>query len=159
MLFISHRGNLNGPIPERENSPDYIQEAIDAGFMVEVDVKIIDGEAFLGHGDKSYHVDLLWLRWHAKNLLLHLKNREAVWLISNYPTTKFHYFCNEKDEFSITSHGYILCWSKHPNRCGWGKHCMLPLITAEDISEYSDCALDSGAIISDHIDFCKEKFG
>ncbi len=37
--IISHRGNLDGPIPERENSPDYIDQAIKWGFVVEIDIR------------------------------------------------------------------------------------------------------------------------
>ena len=38
MIHISHRGNINGKIVERENSPEYIQEAVTAGYFCEVDV-------------------------------------------------------------------------------------------------------------------------
>ncbi len=38
MKYISHRGNLTGINLERENSPDYIMEAVTADFDVEVDV-------------------------------------------------------------------------------------------------------------------------
>ena len=29
MILISHRGNINGKIPELENNPKYLQEALD----------------------------------------------------------------------------------------------------------------------------------
>ena len=37
-LYISHRGNLTGPIPEKENTVDYINDAIHQGFDVEIDI-------------------------------------------------------------------------------------------------------------------------
>ena len=40
MIYIAHRGNIRGPNPERENSPDYIDEAIQSGYYVEVDVRM-----------------------------------------------------------------------------------------------------------------------
>ena len=40
MKFISHRGNLNGPIEEYENHPEYILEALKKGFNVEIDDEI-----------------------------------------------------------------------------------------------------------------------
>ena len=43
--LYSHRGNLFGPIPERENKPDYIDEAISAGFNVEIDIWLKIGRA------------------------------------------------------------------------------------------------------------------
>ena len=49
MVIISHRGNLDGRKPGRENKPDYIQEALDAGYDVEIDVWMINNELFLGH--------------------------------------------------------------------------------------------------------------
>lgn len=156
MLFISHRGNLNGPIPERENSPDYIDEANSAGFMAEVDIKVIDDQVILGHGEQSYPVSWQWLSQRSERLLLHLKNREAVRVIPDY-WSHFRYFCNEKDEFSFTSSGFILCWSKHPNRYGWGSKYMLPLIDLADIEQYDE--ISAGAVISDYPLKCKEKFG
>ena len=43
MIFISHRGNLEIESPSRENSKDYILEAINCGFNVEVDIWKIGG--------------------------------------------------------------------------------------------------------------------
>ncbi len=37
MIWIAHRGNLEGPNKERENEPSYLKEAIEAGYDVEVD--------------------------------------------------------------------------------------------------------------------------
>jgi hypothetical protein len=39
MLLISHRGNLKGPDSTLENSPSYIQKALDLGFSVEIDLR------------------------------------------------------------------------------------------------------------------------
>ena len=38
MHLISHRGNINGREPDKENSPQYIQKAIALELEVEVDV-------------------------------------------------------------------------------------------------------------------------
>lgn len=37
-MFISHRGNLNGPSPDFENRPEYIIETLHRGYDVETDV-------------------------------------------------------------------------------------------------------------------------
>ena len=29
MILIAHRGNLNGPFPEKENHPNYIEGGVD----------------------------------------------------------------------------------------------------------------------------------
>ena len=44
MILISHRGNLNGPDPSKENKPSYITNAIRTGFQVEVDFWFIDNK-------------------------------------------------------------------------------------------------------------------
>ena len=44
MKLISHRGNLEGPNPERENHPDYIYGALQAGYDVEIDVWWVEGK-------------------------------------------------------------------------------------------------------------------
>ena len=54
MKLISHRGNLNGPNKERENHPDYIWEALQAGYEVEIDVWWVDGKFKLGHDEPQY---------------------------------------------------------------------------------------------------------
>ena len=37
MIFISHRGNIYGPEISNENSPNYIQKALDLDLNVEID--------------------------------------------------------------------------------------------------------------------------
>ena len=53
MKLISHRGNLEGPNPERENHPDYIYEAIQAGYDVEIDIWFVDGKSQLNNLDSN----------------------------------------------------------------------------------------------------------
>jgi len=57
LILISHRGNLNGVIEERENDPKYINKAIEKGYNVEVDVRFENSKFFLGHDFSQYHVD------------------------------------------------------------------------------------------------------
>ena len=57
MILISHRGNRNGKNVDRENSPDYIQEALDEGYDVEIDVWVKDDKFFLGHDEPEYTTD------------------------------------------------------------------------------------------------------
>ena len=42
MKVISHRGNLNGPNKQTENTIESIKTAINLGFDVEIDVWYID---------------------------------------------------------------------------------------------------------------------
>ena len=57
MILISHRGNLNGSLQWEENRPDYINNALDLGYDVEIDVwKQPDGW-YLGHDEPQFLID------------------------------------------------------------------------------------------------------
>lgn len=105
MIKISHRGNYKGRDPLRENAPDYIEEALGAGYDVEVDVWLIDGKWMLGHDFPTYEVPLSFFErssiWtHAKNL---------VGYVSLYNNSKAHVFWHDKDDFAYTSKGIKWC--------------------------------------------------
>ena len=61
MKLIAHRGNTNGIVLEYENKPDYVENAINMGFDVELDVRFKDGKLFLGHDEPQYKLDIDWL--------------------------------------------------------------------------------------------------
>ena len=108
MKLISHRGNINGKIKKLENSPSYIDAAIELGYDVEVDVwKDSDG-LYLGHDEPTYPVDLLWLSNRGLRLWVHCKNHQALAYLNQ---TDLHYFWHHDDDVTITSNGII--WS-HP---------------------------------------------
>jgi glycerophosphoryl diester phosphodiesterase len=77
MKIIAHRGNLKGPNPERENSPEYLLEAVEAGYDCEVDVWYDDNnQLYLGHDNPKYKVDHEFLN--NKAFWCHAKNLEAL---------------------------------------------------------------------------------
>ena len=103
MKLIAHRGNLKGKNPKYENHPDYILDAVWAGFDVEVDVWNVKGQWFLGHDAPTYSIkqgflenEKLWC--HAKNFqsLTHMLNNKNI-----------HSFWHQNDDFTLTSQGYI----------------------------------------------------
>lgn len=57
MKIISHRGNLNGPNKQTENTIESIKLAINLGFDVEIDVWYIDNILYLGHDSDSLITD------------------------------------------------------------------------------------------------------
>ena len=59
MLKIAHRGNINGPDLEKENSIDQIFIAIGKGFDVEVDIWVIDGLIFFGNDNRMFLRELI----------------------------------------------------------------------------------------------------
>jgi hypothetical protein len=104
MIYISHRGNLKGRNVERENEPAYIDEAINAGFDVEIDMWWVDGRPYLGHDGPQYQVDNEWLGERADKLWVHCKNIE---LLNWIPITPLHYFWHENDTLTLTSKNYV----------------------------------------------------
>jgi hypothetical protein len=109
MLLIAHRGNLVGPIPEQENSPSYIDAAINRGFLVEIDVRSRhDGSIWLGHDYPQYKVDEGWIISRNANLIVHCKNLGATeFCYRNRDAV--HYFCHANDPYVVTSRG--LMWA------------------------------------------------
>ena len=105
MKYISHRGNLTGRNPDRENSPAYIEEAISAGYDVEIDVWYIDGEFYLGHDEPRYGVCLDWLLKHP--LWCHAKNLDALERMTSFGV---HCFWHENDRFTLTSKSIPWCF-------------------------------------------------
>ena len=104
MIIIAHRGNLNGQNPSRENSPEYIDEAIAAGFDVEVDVRCEDHKFYLGHDEPQYHVPMTWLVKRKDKLWLHCKDLRSLDVLSSSPVD-FHYFWHDIDRYTLTSKG------------------------------------------------------
>lgn len=102
--IISHRGNLNGSDHSRENSPEYIDEAINAGFDVEIDVRCEDHMFYLGHDKPQYYVPMSWLVERKDKLWIHCKNLKALDVLYNSPVD-FHYFWHETDRYTLTSKG------------------------------------------------------
>jgi hypothetical protein len=60
MIYISHRGNIDGKNPQLENKPSYIDHAISLGYDVEIDIWMIDGFLFLGHDAPQYGITQNW---------------------------------------------------------------------------------------------------
>lgn len=105
MKIIAHRGNLEGPNKDKENHPSYIQQAIEAGFDVEVDVWFEDNSYYLGHDNPLYKISQNFLQnekiWcHAKNINAMQKMRDDA----------IHYFWHENDKFTLTSKGIPWCY-------------------------------------------------
>jgi hypothetical protein len=130
MKLISHRGNLNGRIPTNENHPEYIDEAIHAGFDVEIDMWWVDGRTYLGHDEPQYEVDDKWLTERMDNLWVHCKN---VGLLNWIRSTSLHWFWHEEDTLTLTSKGYV--WVYPGKQPVIGSIAVMPEIYDEDVSK------------------------
>lgn len=132
MILISHRGNINGPIPEAENKPEYIEDTIRLGYDVEIDVWVIENKIYLGHDTPQYLVDKIWLYLHKNSLWLHCKNIEAVSYFSNN-LKSFNYFWHENDTVTLTSKKYIWVYpGKQPIK---DSIAVMPEIYNDDVSQ------------------------
>jgi len=117
MLFIAHRGNINGPSLE-ENKPDYIISAIEKGYDVETDIWLVNNTLFLGHDKPQYEIDLNFLEKYKDKLWCHAKNMDALhFLLEN----KLHCFWHQEDDYTITSKGIV--WA-YPNKQTTGIYVM-----------------------------------
>lgn len=102
MKLIAHRGNMNGPNPEKENNPDYIVEALNNGFEVEIDVWYKHGDVWLGHDDPTYPVDVQFIQ--LPMFWCHAKNLDALHYMID---ANINCFWHQEDERTLTSKGFI----------------------------------------------------
>lgn len=120
MKLISHRGNLNGKNTEKENNPNYILEALEFGFDVEIDVWVVDNVYYLGHDEPMYEIKERFLE--NDYFWCHAKNYEALYkMLEN---KKIHCFWHQEDDHTITSNGFI--WSYPSIEKNYNSICVLP---------------------------------
>ena len=111
LRFISHRGNLVGPCPEKENSPEYVLTALEAGFDVEVDVRLgEDGLWWLGRDVAQYTVPYSFLL-HPR-LWVHAKNGAALRALSL--DSRVHCYWHQGDDYTLTSRGLLWVYPNKP---------------------------------------------
>jgi hypothetical protein len=125
MKLISHRGNINGRNIERENSPDYILEAIKLGYNVEIDVWFINDKWYLGHDNPQYETDIRhFLGIYNRFLWCHTKNIDALYWFRKDVLYKFNYFWHQEDNFTLTSNNHI--WTFPGQKLTSKSICVLP---------------------------------
>ena len=106
MIKISHRGNINGPDPDMENTIEAIFIAIGKGYDVEIDIWVIDGIIYFGHDEPKSIIDYFIINKIGKHGWFHCKNIEALlFFINNY--SDLNYFWHDNDAYTLTSSGYI----------------------------------------------------
>ena len=139
MKIISHRGNVRGPIPDRENRPSYIDCAIGNGYDVEIDVRLIAGQLWLGHDELQYKVEHSWLQPRKEYLWIHCKDLAAAKECWEYQS-----FCHTSDPYTYTSTGKI--WL-HDISMKIDNNVIIPMI--DDI-DYAPMKGKPYAICTDH---------
>jgi len=112
MRLIAHRGNRWGAEKDLENRPEYIEQAIDQGFDVEIDLRVGEnGACFLGHDDENIEIDFKWILDNSQYLWIHCKNLDALFAL--HERSDLNYFWHQRDDFTLTSQGII--WT-YPNK-------------------------------------------
>jgi hypothetical protein len=101
MIFISHRGNIEGP-SELENHPTKVTNALELGFKVEIDVWKIEESLFCGHDFPEFKISLDWLKTIKNDLFIHCKNLDALQFFSNQEED-WIFFWHQEDDFTLTS--------------------------------------------------------
>ena len=103
MKIISHRGNLNGPDPENENTLKSIFLALEKGFDIEIDTWVIDNLIYFGHDKPTTIIEEKIISQIGNNGWFHCKNLEALTLLSKFDNN-INYFYHNQDDFTLT------CW-------------------------------------------------
>lgn len=142
MIVISHRGNIRGPVPDKENRPSYIDCAIGNGYHVEIDIRSINDELWLGHDEPQYKIDHNWLDKRRNYLWLHCKNLEAA-----KECWAYHSFCHTADPFTYTSTGKI--WL-HDLSMRIDNNTIIPLINKDEVESFITVGEASFGICTDY---------
>jgi hypothetical protein len=129
MLFIAHRGNLNGS-NKLENHPDQIDKCLKLKFDSEIDLWVIEKKLFLGHNVGQYSINIKWLLKRRRNLWIHCKNMEALELMTSHELDGLNYFWHENDAYIQTSSGKI--WVYPGERLIEGSIAVLPETWMQD---------------------------
>lgn len=135
-ILISHRGNIIGSQPEKENHPDYIQDAISFGYDVEIDIWFHDNKLYLGHDEPQYPINLKWLKARIDVLWIHCKNHDGLMYFNELEDSgiaEFNYFWHQEDDITLTSMNFMWVYpGKQPIR---KSIAVMPEIHDDDISE------------------------
>jgi len=144
MKLISHRGNLSGPNPETENTPEAVDGALRLGFDVEVDVWVVGEKLFLGHDFPSLEIEESWVNERRQFLWIHCKNADAL---SYFVKRDCNCFFHDVDAYTLTLDGYV--WA-YPGMPASGEKCIA--VMPEYITNLAD--FDSSkyfGVCSDHV--------
>lgn len=150
--FISHRGNLSGKNLDLENNPEYIINAIQKGFDVEIDLWVKSEKLYLGHDEPKYEINEKFIN--NSNFWIHAKNKEALEFLSiKKDKMPNNYFWHQNDDYTITSQGFN--WIYPGKEIIFNSIVVLPEIT--NISIRMLKSFKVYGICSDNIEFYEKE--
>jgi hypothetical protein len=135
MKLISNKGNLNG-ISENENKPEFIENAINLGYDVKIDLWLQDNQLYLGSSKPEFKLDIDWFEKFHQKLWLDCHDLTIIDRFYDLDPmgTKLNYFYIHKDPIARTSKWYNIVWGEKPIK---GCVFMYPEIHPE--FDYTQC--------------------
>ena len=114
MKLISYRGNIDGVNPELENTISQIENAINNGFDVMIDIFLKDKKLHLGSVENSTQLEIDWLEKYHTKLWLNCKDPELLskFLDLDAIGKHLHYFWFD-DKPTLTSRNYVISTREH----------------------------------------------
>lgn len=109
--FICHRGNLSQKVLEDENKPDILDQRINEGYHIELDVWVKDDKYFLGHDRPETKIEWSWLMKHLSQKYIHCKDGatlEHMILRSGQEGFNPNLFYHTVEDYAITTRGSII---------------------------------------------------
>lgn len=138
MIYIAHRGHTHGVKKDFENSPEYIQAALDAGFDCEIDVWYMNNSWRLGHDGPDYSIPMDFL--YKKGLWIHCKNFAAFRRLAHL--TQLNVFWHQEDDYVLTSQNYIWCYPGKMVDTDFKTICVKPEIHDTDYERFCGVCSD-----------------
>ena len=109
MIYISHRGLINGKNKDIENHPDQIRLLLNKNINIEIDIRCHKNKLYLGHDEPMHEISKDFLL--NKNLWCHAKDFKSLEEMSKI---NCHYFWHQEDDYTITSKGFIWVYPGKP---------------------------------------------
>ena len=109
MIYISHRGYIDGVDKKVENNPESIKFLLEKNVHVEIDIRYYKNSFYLGHDEPKFKVQKNFLEH--KNLWCHAKDAKALDELRNL---NCHYFWHQEDDYTITNKGFIWVYPGKP---------------------------------------------
>jgi len=130
MIKISHRGNINGPDPENENTIGSISLALEKGFDVEIDTWVINNLIYFGHDKPITQINESMINKIGNRGWFHCKNLEALTFLSKFEN--INYFYHNQDDYTLTNKNYI--WT-YPGKLV-SERCILVQLNVPNLKDY-----------------------
>lgn len=130
MNYISHRGNISGRNPKKENHPDYIKAAINEGYEVEVDIWYNNNQYCLGHNKPLYPIKKEFLRKYSCSTLLHCKDIKTYKTFYNNSIGNSFFF-SDKDAITVLLENF----------CDIRGSSLIQCFTSSVLLDYSICMM------------------